>query len=209
MMAVRRDSGCGLLILGMQNDLIHPDGFFSRAGLVRVGDVELQGVVEKINALAARFRETGRPVVHGCWQLRPDHLDAAYAPQWRRLGLRESGALVRGSWGAALHADLVVDEDDFLLPLASHSAFQFTALDRTFRNCGDTACVLAGGAVNEGIDDTARQGAALGYLMFFASDAIYPPDSPHLKTLSTRGDIQSTAAVLDELQQEQPFRPDP
>ena len=82
----------------------------------------------------------------------------------------------------------MVEEDDFLLPLTSHSAFQFTALDRTLRNCGVKACVLTGGAVNEGIDDTARQGAALGYLMFFGSDAIYPPDSPHLKTLSTRGD---------------------
>ena len=70
-MAVRRDSDCGLIVLGMQNDLVQPDGFFGRAGLVRVGRAELRGVIENINSLAARFRESGRPVFHGCWQLRP------------------------------------------------------------------------------------------------------------------------------------------
>jgi gluconolactonase len=206
--AVRRDAGCGLIILGLQNDLVHPDGFFGRKGLGRVAEAELGRVIENVNALAARLRETGRPVVHGCWQLRPDHLDAGYSAQWRRLGLREAGALVRGSWGAALHPQLVVAEDDFLLPLTSHSAFQFTALDRTLRNCGVRACILAGGPVNEGIDDTARQGAALGYLMFLGSDAIYPPDSPHLASLSTRGDVLATAALLAELRLDQPFRPE-
>jgi nicotinamidase-related amidase len=190
----------------MQNDLLHPDGFFARQGMLQVGEAESGRVVGNVNAIAAKMRETGRPVVHGCWQLRPDHLDGAYAVQWRRLGLREAGALVRGSWGAGLHPDLVVEQDDFILPLTSHSAFQFTALDRILRNCGVSACLLTGGAVHEGVDDTARQGAALGYLNFLVPDALYPDDPTHLQTLRTRADTLETAAVLEELGQERPFR---
>jgi gluconolactonase len=197
-MPVRRDASYALIVVGLQNDLIHPDGFFVREGLLSLSDEERARVLENVTAIATAMREAECPVVHAHWQLRPDHLDASYSRQWRRLGLKDAGALVKGSWGAEPLEGLAVGEDDFILPLTSHSAFQFTHLDRILRNCGVETCVLVGGPATEGLDDSARQGAAYGYRILLPADAIYPYQIEHLqKTLSNRAHTVSTAEVLD------------
>src|SRR5690242_3555983 len=105
----------------MQNDLVDPDGFFQRAGQAQLSQEERAEVVERINTLVQAMRQAEWPVVQACWQLRPDHLDACYSIPWRRLGLQEAGALVRGSWGAELAPELLQGPDDFVVPLVSHS----------------------------------------------------------------------------------------
>src|SRR5439155_2571061 len=103
-------------------------GFFHRQGLLRLPETERAGVVANVARVASSFRTAGWPVVHAQWQLRPDHLDAAYGVPWQRLGLAEAGALVKGTWGAEPLAGIRVEPDDFCVPLASHSAVQFTHL---------------------------------------------------------------------------------
>jgi nicotinamidase-related amidase len=197
-MPVRVPAPGALVVVGMQNDLLHPDGFFGRRGLINVSAKQRQAVLDNVNALATAFRAAEWPVVQALWQLRPDHLNASYSHQWRRLGLRDAGALAGGSWGAALVDGLVVGADDFVLPLTSHSAFQFTPLDRILRNCRSTTCVLVGGAATEAIDDSTRQGAAFGYRVVLPADAIYPASEEHLRqTLGSRAETSTTREVLD------------
>jgi nicotinamidase-related amidase len=198
---VRRDARAALIEVGLQNDLAHPQGFFHRRGLLRLSDAERARVVEHVERLATSVRRAEWPVVHAVWQLRPDHLDAAYARPWWRLGLREAGALVRGSWGAELLEGVTQAADDFVVPLVSHSAFQFTHLDRILRNCGVQTCLVVGGSASGGVEDTARQAAAYGYRVLLVADAIYPAALDHLRRLANRAETVSTTdqalALLD------------
>ena len=195
-MSVHSPAEWAIVVLGMQNDLVHPDGFFVRNGLAKLPGSELARILENVNVITAAFRRQRWPVIQAHWELRLDHLDAFYSVQWRRYRLQESGALVRGSWGAQFLAELRLGPDDFFLPVTSHSAFQFTALDRILRNCGVTRCALVGGSASEGIDDSARQGAAYGYLMYVVPDAIYPYRDPHLETLANRADAVQCGDIL-------------
>jgi ureidoacrylate peracid hydrolase len=193
--AVRRDAGRALLCVGLQNDLAHAQGFFRRRGLLRLSDTELADTLTNVERLAASFRTAEWPVVHALWQLRPDHLDASYGVPWQRLGLSEAGALVKASWGAEPLVSL--GEDDFVVPLVSHSAFQFTHLDRILRNCGVRSCLVVGGTASGGVEDTARQAAAFGYQVLLVEDAIYPVSPEHLRRLANRAETISTAEALE------------
>jgi nicotinamidase-related amidase len=194
---VRTDARQALLVLGMQNDSVHPQGFFQRTGLLTISTTDRCAQLANVCLLADAMRRTGCPVIHGQWAFRPDYLDCHFSQQWQRLGLQEQRVFVKDTPGAAFVDGLDVGEQDFLLPLATHSAFQFTALDRLLRNCGVEACVVVGGAAHESVDDTTRQGAAYGYRMLLVPEAIYPLDSPHLATLRTRAECVSLADALE------------
>lgn len=187
------------MIVGMQNDLFDPQGFFCSRRLIELQDEEREGVLKSINSLAGTVRRVEGPVVQALWQLRPDHLNASYSVQWKRLGLREAGALVKGSWGAEPTPGLTREADDFILPVSSHSAFQFTNLDRILRNCEVDTCVVVGGAATDAVEDTIRHGASFGYRMLLPIDAIYPASNEHLKRLTNRADITTTSDLLNTI----------
>jgi nicotinamidase-related amidase len=201
-MAVRSDSKLAVIVLGMQNDLLHPDGFFPRSGYLPLGDGDRELIVGNVQRVLARTRATNRPLFHAFWSFRPDYLDSSFSLAWRQRGLKEQRVLVEGTWGAQFVDGIDTQPDDFILPLKSHSAFQFTHLDRTLRNCGAEAVALVGGTAAESIDDTARQGAAYGYRILLVRDTIAPLNSPHLATLRTRGEAIDTDDLLELLEAE-------
>jgi gluconolactonase len=195
-MAVRTDSRIAVIVLGMQNDLLHPDGFFHRGGFLNLSASDRELLVGNVRRILAKTREVNRPLIHAFWSFRPDYLDSSFSPAWQQRGLQQNHVLVNGTFGAAFIDGIDVRDDDFLLPLKSHSAFQFTHLDRTLRNCGVEACAVVGGIAAESVDDTTRQGAAYGYRMLLVRDTIAPLQSPHLDTLRTRGEMIDTADLL-------------
>jgi nicotinamidase-related amidase len=200
---IRRDSYYALVALGMQNELLDPNGFFHRQGYLQLPPDDVSLVVQKVGQIAARMRAANRPVIHGYWSFRQDYLDCSFSQQWRRRGLEQQGAFVEGSHGARFVDGLEIGEEDFLLSLKSHSGFQFTHLDRILRNCGVETCIIVGGTLSGSVDDTTRQGAAHGYRMLLVSDAIYPLNSPHLETLMTRSDRIDSADLLELIGAEQ------
>jgi nicotinamidase-related amidase len=181
----------------MQNEVLHPDGFFHRKGYLQLSGEERALLLTNVNRLAAKMREAQLPVIHGFWSLRPDYLDACFSQQWRRRGLQENGAFVQDTFGAAFVDGLALGEDDFFVPLKSHSAFQFTPLDRILRNCKAETCILVGGTASGSVDDSTRQGTAYGYRMLLVPDAIYPLNSPYVRGMTNRGEIIMTDDLLE------------
>jgi ureidoacrylate peracid hydrolase len=199
---VRKNSLYGVIVLGMQNEQLHPDGFFQRKGYLSLAPDEVSQLLSNVGQITAKMRETEHPVIHGYWSFRADYLDCSFSRQWRRKGLEENGAFVEGTFGAQFVDGLVLGEDDFRIPLKSHSGFQFTHLDRVLRNCGVETLIVVGGSITGSVDDTTRQGAAYGYRMLLVPDAIYPLNSPHLESLMTRADSINTADLLELIGQE-------
>mgnify|MGYP005858889583 CR=1 FL=1 len=146
-------SRVGLLLVDLQNDFIHPDGAYGRAG-AKVPEIaalpgRLGPLVEAVRAAGAWVVATqftlvpgrgGEPFVH-------DHL--------RRLRpFLARGDFAPGSWGQA-----VVDElspVDLAVEKVAYSAFYQSRLEWLLRQAGITRLVVGGIVTNGGVASTVR-----------------------------------------------------
>jgi nicotinamidase/pyrazinamidase len=149
------DERTALVVVDLQNDFAHPKGSLFVAGADALAD--------PINQLAARARRQGGMVV--------------YTQEWLEpQGEPRPTRCVRGTWGAELVDELVVDgpvvkkgaggEDGysgFSARDPESGAEKPTALDRILRERGIERLVLVGVAEEVGVKQTALDGRRLGY----------------------------------------------
>ena len=142
-----------LLLCDLQNDFLHADGAYGRAGL---GTVDMTVLPARLKPLADRLRAAGGWVVETRFTLVPGrdgaplispHL-AVLRPFLRR------GDFEPGAWGHqlvdALHpADLSVEK-------VAYSAFYMTRLEWVLRRVGITRLLVAGIVTNGGVTSTVR-----------------------------------------------------
>jgi nicotinamidase-related amidase len=99
-----------LIVVDMQNDLLHPEGALARRLRQKPApmfDLDfLRGTIAPIGRLAEGFREVRRPVPYLAHVLKPDYSDAQF-PYWRiRSADPEYKFLVEGSFGARIVEEL-------------------------------------------------------------------------------------------------------
>jgi nicotinamidase-related amidase len=147
------------------------------------------------------MKSKAKPVVWVKTALRADHADSALPWNIRRHKDLGPGSkfLVEGSWGCEFLDELKPAEADIVVVKKGSSAFQFTYLDHLLSNLDVDTCIALGGPVTGALADSIRQGGALGYEMIVASDAAYPTNSAHLKTLWNRAELKSTTEILAAL----------
>ncbi|MDX6588940.1 MAG: gluconolactonase, partial [Solirubrobacterales bacterium] len=105
-------AGTALIIQDMQNDTITEGGAFSDSGAP--AHAKSQGAVEHVVELAAACRERGVPVIHVHYIVEPDAAGLkTNAPLF--AGVAETGALVRGTWGAASVDGVAPVEGDYIV----------------------------------------------------------------------------------------------
>jgi nicotinamidase-related amidase len=102
----------------------------------------------------------------GAFQLRQAKLwqHAARAADTRPL-------IPHGSSGFELAPELEPRDDEAVLDKITMSAFEGTPLDIVLRDCGVTAYLIAGVALEVGIEPTVRHSTDLGYLPIVVTDA--------------------------------------
>lgn len=128
-------------------------------GLFEPAPADADAVIERINALSAKARQAGAPVIFVQHE-RADDL----APE---------------SEGWALHPALEVEQGDHRIRKATPDSFLRTGLDEVLSFCGVEAVVLCGYATEFCVDTTTRSAAAHGYHVLLASDAHTTHDKPH------------------------------
>jgi gluconolactonase len=166
--ALSLDPGrCVLIIQDLQNDVIIEGGAFADSGSPE--HAKEQNVVENVKALAAAAREKGVPVIHvhyiveeGCPGLKLN------APLFD--GVKETGALVRGSWGAAAAEGLEPQDGDHVVEKMRMSAWQDTKLESLLEELGRDTVIVTGAWTNMSIEHTSRTGADKGYYMVVPED---------------------------------------
>ena len=158
---------CALIIQDMQNDVIIDGGAFADSGAP--AHAIAQNAVANVADLAAACRAAGVPVIH-VWYIVED--GAAGLKQNAPLfqGVRESGGLVRGSWGAAPADGLEPEDGDHVVEKMRMNGFYETRLDILLRGLGAETIVITGAWTNMSIEHTARHGADAGYEIVVASD---------------------------------------
>jgi gluconolactonase len=156
-----------LIIQDMQNDVIAEAGAFAESGAPHHA-VE-QNVVENCRRLADACRKADVPVIH-VWYVVEDGARGLKLNAPLFEGVQESGALVRGSWGAEPVSGLERQPGDLLVEKMRMSAWQDTTLESLLRGLDRDHVIVAGAWTNMSIEHTARSGADKGYFMFVPED---------------------------------------
>jgi gluconolactonase len=156
-----------LIIQDLQNDVISEGGAFADSGAP--AHAQSQKVVENVKGVADAARAAGVPVIHvhyiveaGAKGLKQN------APLFQ--GVKDSNALVRGSWGAAPVDGLEPQEGDHVVEKTRMNGFYNTVLDNLLRGYGTETIVITGAWTNMSIEHTSRHGADAGYEIVVVSD---------------------------------------
>jgi len=170
-----------LVIIDMQNDFVHPDGWFPRCGS---DPAPARALVPRLNGLSAACRTAGVPVVWVNWGVRADcaNLSPGLIAKGRLHGRRpgygepspsgRGAILVRDQWGSAVVDDLVVGPDDIIVHKHRFSGFWDNELDSILRNREVTTLIFAGINTDRCVFATLTDASFLGYDCILLSDAV-------------------------------------
>jgi gluconolactonase len=158
---------CVLIIQDMQNDVMAEGGAWAETGAPE--HAKEQNVVENIKALAATCRSKGVPVIH------VHYIVEEGAPGLKLnaglfQGVKDTGGLVRGSWGAAPADGLEPQDGDFVVEKMRMNAWEGTRLESLLKGFGRDTVVVTGAWTNMSVEHTARTGADKGYYMVVPED---------------------------------------
>jgi ureidoacrylate peracid hydrolase len=193
-----------LIIVDMQNDFIHDDGF---SGTYAEGGVNmkdrlklLRAPVPNIKRLAEHFRRNKKEVVHIYTACERDYSDVAM-PLKTIAKAKEAGALVEGTWGAKIVDELSPHGCDHVVRKTGSGGFFHTPLDRTLRNMDIKTLIMTGVNTSYCVETTVREGVAYGYDIVLVKDATacFDPESHEasLKVIAGGfGEVMTTEEVL-------------
>jgi nicotinamidase-related amidase len=171
-------SKSALIIVDMQNDFCHPDGWLASIGV----DVSpAREPIEPLTHLLPMLRQVQVPIVWVNWGNRPDLLNISaasrhvYNPTGEGVGLGDrlpNGApvLQAGSWAAAAVDELVQEPEDIKVDKYRMSGFWDTPLDSILRNLGRTTLFFAGVNADQCVMTTLQDANFLGYDCILLSD---------------------------------------
>lgn len=165
-----------LLIVDLQNDFLHPNGAYGRAGQ---SAPDMSALPERIRPLADRLRQRGGWIVSTQFTLVPAKGgEPLISPHLKELRpFLTKGDFAPGSWGHRLvdalqPADLVVEK-------IAYSAFFMTRLEWVLRKCAIERLLIAGIVTNGGVASTAREAHVRDFETTVLDDgcAAFSPDT--------------------------------
>jgi len=182
-------SDTALLICDLQNDFLHPDGAYGRAGL---GTPEMAALPARLAPLAARLRAAGGWVVATQFTLVPGR-DGAPLISPHLLALRPF--LTRGDFAPGAWGHRIVDElqpVDLAVEKIAYSAFYMTRLEWVLRRCGITRLLVCGIVTNGGVTSTVRDAHVREFECVVLEDgcAAFTPDVHATAIAALRGVCQ-------------------
>lgn len=142
-----------LLIVDLQNDFVHPNGAYGRAGQ---GAPEIAALPERLAPLAQGLRAKGGFVISTQFTLVPAKGgEPLISPHLRELRpFLAKGDFLPGAWGHQL-VD-VLQPADLTIEKIAYSAFYMTRLEWCLRKCGIEKLYVGGIVTNGGVASTVR-----------------------------------------------------
>jgi gluconolactonase len=156
-----------LITQDLQNDVMADGGAFAESGAPE--HAKEQNVVENVKRLAEACRAAGILVIH------VHYIVEEGAPGLKLnaglfQGVKETGGLVRGSWGAAPADGLEPQKGDFVVEKMRMNAWEGTRLESLLKGFGRDTVIVTGAWTNMSVEHTARTGADKGYYMIVPED---------------------------------------
>lgn len=203
-----------ILVIDMQNDFCHPDGWLAHIG---VDVTPAREPINPLKALLPELRTANVPVFWVNWGNRPDLLNISpglrhvYNPTGEGVGLGDplpkNGApvLMAGSWAAAVVDELEQKPEDIRIDKYRMSAFWDTPLDSILRNLSKTTLFFAGVNIDQCVMATLLDANFLGYDCILVKDcaATTSPDYCFKATVynvnQCFGFVTDSASILSSL----------
>ena len=158
---------CVLIIQDLQNDVMIDGGAFAESGAP--DHAREQNVVANVKALAETCRSKGIPVFH-VWYIVEEGAPGLKLNAGLFQGVKDTGALVRGSWGAAPAEGLEPKDGDFVIEKMRMNAWEGTRLEHLLKGLSRDTIIITGAWTNMSIEHTSRTGADKGYYMVVPED---------------------------------------
>lgn len=170
-----------LVVVDMQNDFCHPNGWLAGIGVDIVG---ARRPIPVLQRLIPACRAAGIPIVWVSWGNRPDQANLppgvrhVYDPRGSGAGIGSlanaaaSPVLTSGSWAAAVIDDLQIDAGDVIIEKYRMSGFVDTALDSILRNLRVDSLFFAGVNADQCVLATLMDAANIGYDVILVEDAV-------------------------------------
>jgi hypothetical protein len=142
-----------LLLCDLQNDFIHPNGAYGRAGL---GTPDIAALPGRLAPLAEAMRRRGGWIVSTHFTLVPGKGGAPFiSPHLAKLRpFLTKGDFTPGSWGHAMVDEL--GPSDLMAEKIAFSAFYMSRLDWMLARAGIKHLWVAGIVTNGGVASTVR-----------------------------------------------------
>ncbi|ARP99008.1 cysteine hydrolase family protein [Pseudorhodoplanes sinuspersici] len=210
-----------LIVIDMQNDFCHPDGWFAQKG---TDIAPITAVIPQINALVGAVRASALPVIWLNWGVRADraNLPLMFAEKGARNASptysdpAPSGRgriLVRDEWGAATVDAMTVDASDLLVHKHRLSGFWDNELDSILRLRGITTLLFAGINIDRCVFSTLQDASFLGYDCMLVDDCCatvspaYVRDAILFLIRQLHGVVTTSDAVFTALGPPEPASP--
>lgn len=204
-------SRTAIIIVDMQNDFCHPDGWLAHIGV----DIEpARRPIGALKKLLPALRKLDVPVLWVNWGNRPDRLNLSpsvlhvYQPHGIGIGIgdplpkRGAAVLQEGSWAAEIVDELVPEARDIRVSKYRMSGFWDTPLDSILRNLGTTTLLFAGVNLDQCVSCTLQDANFLGYDCILVEDCAgttspsYCVDAAIYNIKQCFGFVTDTASVL-------------
>ena len=156
-----------MLIQDLQNDVMIDGGAFAESGAPE--HAKEQNVVENVKSLADAMRKAGGHVIH-VWYIVEEGAPGLKLNAPLFNGVKDTNALVRGSWGAAPAEGLEPQQGDHVVEKMRMSGWQGTRLETLLAGLGVDTIVVTGAWTNMSIEHTARTGADKGFYVVVPED---------------------------------------
>jgi nicotinamidase-related amidase len=186
-----------LLIVDLQNDFLHPDGAYGRAGQSAPAIAALPA---RVKPLADAVRDRGGWIVSTQFTLVPGKDGEPFiSPHLKTLRpFLAKGDFLPGAWGHALVDDL--KPADLVVEKVAYSAFYMSRLEFVLRKAGIDTLIVCGIVTNGGVASTVRDAHVRDFRTVVLSDgcAAFRPEvhDTAIRDLATIGPVMTCAGAL-------------
>ena len=187
-----------LLTIDLQNDFLHPDGAYGRAGQ---GCDAIAALPARIGPLRDRLRAQGGVYISAQFTLVPGHDgEPLIAPHLKQLRpFLGPGDFAPGAFGHALVEDLA--PADYTVEKVAYSAFYQTRLEYILRALDIDTLIVGGIVTNGGVASTVRDAHLRNIHTVLLSDgcAAFKPNV-HDATLISLGSITPVVSCAEAME---------
>jgi ureidoacrylate peracid hydrolase len=147
------ESASALILGDLQNDFLHRDGAYGRAGQTNLA---IAALPDKLAPLVRAARAAGIPIVATLFTLVPGRAgEPIISPHLKALRpFLAKGDFAPGGWGQKLVDALA--PADIAVEKVAYSAFYMTRLEWVLRKCGIEQLYFTGIVTNGGVASTVR-----------------------------------------------------